>query len=341
MPVIGTAIGLGVGGAAIGGLAGQYFAGQQASALAGANKLSAMASLAQALRPPPEIADITLQQYAIPEQYQLAGTLTPEQLRNTLLSDIAINAQQRQNQLDALNQYKQLSQTGLSAIDRAALTEIQNQIATQERGQREAILQNMAQRGLSGSGLELASRLQAGQTAAQTASAQSMEQAAQAQQARLQALANVAQMSQGLETTDYARAAQAAQAQDVINQFNVQNRNVAQSQNLAALQAIKNANVEQANKIAQANIDLANKQKWQNIVNKPLAQYGLQSEYQSGVANALQNQSALQAQQAMNQYQTQANLFGAGLQAGGTLGGAYAGRKSDTTQPQQQTTTRS
>lgn len=315
------------------GLLGDYLAGQQASALSGANKLSGAASLAAALRPPPVIGDINYEQYATPEQYQLVGTLTPEQLRNTLLSDININQQQRQNQLDALNQYKQLSQTGLSAIDRAALTEIQNQIANQERGQREAILQNMAQRGISGSGIELAQNLLASQNASQTASAQGMQQAAQAQQARLAALANVSQLSQGLEATDYERAAQAAQAQDVINQFNTQNRNVAQSQNLSAQQAIKNANIEQANLIAQANIDLANKEKLQNIVNKPLAQYGLQNQYQSGISNALQNQSAMQSQQAMNQYNTQANLLGAGLQTGGSLAGSYLkyGQETPTT----------
>jgi hypothetical protein len=210
----------------------------------------------------------------------------------------------------------------LTAVDRAALTDIQNQIATQERGQREAILQNMAQRGLSGSGTELAANLLAGQSASQRASQMGMDQAAQAQQARLQALGNVAQMGQGLEQADYERAARQAQAGDVINQFNTQNKISAQAQNLANKQDVLNRNKAQANAIAQQNTDLVNQALTQNVINKPLAQYGLQTQYQSGIAGGLQNQAGMQSQQAMNQYNTQAQLLGAGLQTGGTVAGA-------------------
>lgn len=331
MPVVAGIIG---GTTLAGGVLGNYLAGQQASALAGSNRLSALATLAQGFRAPPEIGDVNYLQYKTPEEYQLAGLITPEQLADTKLANILRNEEARQAQIDVLNQYKDLSQTGLSAIDRAALTEIQNQLAMQEKGQREAILQNMASRGLAGSGSELAANLLASQQASQIASKQGIAQAAQAQQARLNALSNIAQMGQSLESTDFERQAQKAQAQDIINQFNVQNRNVAQAQNLAARQAIQNANIEQANKIAQANIDLQNQAITQNVVNKPLAQYGMQNQYQSGISNAMQNQAAMQGQQAMSQYQTQAGLLGSGLQTGGSLAGMYAMRQpTQTAQP--------
>jgi hypothetical protein len=321
MPVTGAVI-AGVGGVAAGGLLGQYLAGQQTGALAGANKLQTLATLVQGLQAPPTIGDITYQQYAEPIDYELAGTLTPEQLQETELRNILRNEQARQAQLDVLGEYQDLSQTGLTAIDRAALSEIQNQIATQERGQREAILQNMAQRGLSGSGTELAANLLAGQSASQRASQMGMDQAAQAQQARLQALGNVAQMGQGLEETDFQRAARQAQASDVINQFNVQNKNVAQAQNLANKQDIININRQQQNRIREANTDLVNQALTQNVINKPLAQYGLQTQYASGVSGGLQNQAGMQSQQAMNRLNTQAQLLGAGMQTGGTVAGA-------------------
>jgi hypothetical protein len=321
MPV-NTAIIAGVGGVAAGGLLGQYLAGQQAGALASSNKLQALATIAQGLNPPPEIGSITYQQYAAPIDYELAGTLNPEQLKQTELRNILRNEQARQAQLDVLGKYQDLSQTGLSAIDRAALSEIQNQIATQERGQREAILQNMAQRGLSGSGTELAANLLAGQSAAQRASQMGMGQAAQAQQSRLQALSNVSQIGQGLEATDYERAAQQAQASDVINQFNTQNKISAQAQNLANKQEVMNLTNQQKNRLRESNTDLVNQALTQNVINKPLAQYGLQTQYQSGIAGGLQNQAGMQSQQAMNQYNTQAQLLGAGLQTGGTVAGA-------------------
>jgi hypothetical protein len=329
MPVTTAAI---IGGSTIaGGLLGNVLAGQQAGALAGANKLQQLSALAQLANRPPEIGNVTFQQYATPIDYELAGTLTPEQLQQTELRNILRNEQARQAQLDVLGEYQDLSQTGLTAVDRAALAEIQNQIATQERGQREAILQNMAQRGLAGSGTELAANLLAGQSAAQRASQMGMDQASQAQQARIQALSNVAQMGQGLEETDFERAARQAQASDVINQFNTQNKISAQVQNLANKQDILNRNKQQQNAIAQANTDLINQALTQNVINKPLSQYGLQTQYTSGVAGGLQNVAGQQAQQAMNQYNTQAQLLGTGLQTGGTLGGAYLNKPATAT----------
>jgi hypothetical protein len=317
------AVAIGAGGALLGTLGGQYMAGQQANAMSESNRIQALATLAQALNRPPEIPEVKFERYAAPEEYQLAGTLTPETLTQTQLRQILSSPEYLQAQEDVLSQYQLLTGEGLSAIDRAAIAEIQNEIATQERGQREAILQNMAQRGLSGSGAELAATLAAQQQASQTASLEGQRIGAQSQQARLQALGNVAQLGSVLGETEYERALNKARAEDVINQFNVQNRNVAQAQNLAAAQAIQNARTEQRNQYQNALTDLANQELTQNKINKPLAQYGLQSQYTSGIAGGLGSMAASQASQAMGQYQTQANLLGTGLQAGGTLGAMY------------------
>jgi hypothetical protein len=325
-PITMTAIGLG-GGAILGQLGGQYLAGKQAQAMAGSNRLQALATLAQALNKPPEIQDIQYQQYEMPEEYQLVGSYTPEALTDTQLRQLKASPEFRQAQLDVLQKYKEQGEQGLTAIDRAALADIQNELARQERGQREAILANMAQRGMAGSGQELASSLLAGQESAQRASQEGMRLAAQQQANRQEALARVAQMSGGLEQTDYERAANVAMAQDVINQFNVANRIQSGRELQATKQRLAEQNIAQENAIRQANIDLINQQRQQNIVNKPLAQYGLQSQYTSGIAGGLGSMAGSQAQQAMNQYQTQAQLLGAGIQTGGTLAGMYAMRQ--------------
>lgn len=387
------AIGSAIGGAAIGGLAGKYLAGQQAAALAGANKLQMLGAAAQASATPPTLQDIQLARYETPQQftsvggftpvgytpelytpeeYQLAGTLTAEELSPTQLRNILINQQARQAQLDVLQKYQQQGEQGLTAIDRAALVDIQNELARQERGQREAILANMAQRGIAGGGQELAANLLAGQESAQRASEEGMRIAAQEQANRQEALARVAQLSGGIEATDYARLAKAAEAQDIINRFNLQNRlqfqaenlqnlqdvlnrrtaeeirasqfgaeqktaarqylsglqNLSEQQRLEREQAVRNLNTEQAIRQQQANIELANQERLYNIAEKPRLQYGLQSQYTTGISNALGGIAQSQAQQAMNQYQTQAGLIGTGLQAGGTLGSAFVMRPS-------------
>ena len=317
MPVT-TALIAGGAGTVAGGLMG-YLTRPDLSASTNSAKLQALTAL---INRPPEIPEIELQKYSTPEALTYLGNFTPEELQATGLPSGVINQAMRNKQLQALGGYEQLSQTGLSAIDRAALAEIQNQIASQEKGQRESILQNMAQRGLSGSGQELAAQLQSSQAASQLAFQQGMQQAAQAQQARVNALNNLANLSSGIEQTDFERQAQKAQAQDIINQFNVQNRNNAGLRNLQTQQDLANLNVQERNRIAQANADLMNKQIMQNQVNRPLAQYGLQTDYTSALGQGIGGIGQTQTQQQLANQQAMSQGLGTGLTVGGTVAGA-------------------
>ena len=306
MPVT-TALIAGGAGTVAGGLMG-YLTRPDLSASTNSAKLQALTAL---LNRPPEIPEVELQKYSTPEALTYLGNFTPEELQATGLPSGVINQAMRNKQLQALGGVEQLSQTGLSAIDRAALSEIQNQI-----------LQNMALRGLSGSGQELAAQLQSSQAASQLASTQGMQQAAQAQQARVNALNNLANLSSGIEQTDFERQAQKAQAQDIINQFNVQNRNTAGLRNLQTQQDLANLNVQERNRIAQANADLMNKQIMQNQVNRPLAQYGLQTDYTSALGQGIGGIGQTQTQQQLANQQAMSQGLGTGLTVGGTVAGA-------------------
>ena len=327
MPVT-TALIAGGAGTVAGGLMG-YLTKPNLSASTNSAKLQALTAL---LNRPPEIPEVELQKYSTPEALSYLGNFTPEELQATGLPAGVINQAMRNKQLQALGGVEELSQTGLSAIDRAALAEIQNEIAMQERGQRESILQNMAQRGISGSGQELAAQLQSSQAASQLASQQGLQQAAQAQRARVDALSNLSNMATGLESTDFERQAQKAQAQDVINQFNVQNRNVAGLRNLQTQQDLSTMNAQERNRIAQANTDLANKQIMQNKVNRPLAQYGLQTDYTSALSQGIGGIGQTQTQQQLANQQAMMQGLGTGLTVGGTVAGAaLTGPKKSTT----------
>jgi len=317
MPVT-TALIAGGAGTVAGGLMG-YLTRPDLSASTQSAKLQALTAL---LNRPPDIPEVELQKYSTPEALAYLGNFTPEELQATGLPAGVVNQAMRNKQLQALGGVEQLSQTGLSLIDRAALNEIQNQIAMQEKGQRESILQNMAQRGLSGSGQELAAQLQSSQAASQMASQQGMQQAAQAQQARVNALNNLSNMASGIEQSDYERQAQKAQAQDIINQFNVQNRNTAGLRNLQTQQDLASMNIQERNRIAQANADLMNKQIMQNQVNRPLAQYGLQSQYTSALGQGIGGVGQTQTQQQLANQQAMSQGLGTGLTVGGTVAGA-------------------
>ena len=317
MPVT-TALVAGGAGTVAGGLMG-YLTKPNLSASTNSAKLQALTAL---LNRPPEIPEVELQKYSTPEALSYLGNFTPEELQATGLPAGVINQAMRNKQLQALGGVEELSQTGLSAIDRAALSEIQNEIAMQERGQRESILQNMAQRGISGSGQELAAQLQSSQAASQLASQQGLQQAAQAQRARVDALSNLSNMATGLESTDFQRQAQKAQAQDVINQFNVQNRNVAGLRDLDLQQSLRNEFEREKMRVSQANTDLANKQIMQNKVNRPLAQYGLQTDYTSALSQGIGGVGQTQTQQQLANQQAMSQGLGTGLTVGGTVAGA-------------------
>jgi hypothetical protein len=317
MPVT-TALIAGGAGTVAGGLMG-YLTKPDLSASTNSAKLQALTAL---LNRPPEIPEVELQKYSTPEALAYLGNFTPEELQATGLPAGVINQAMRNKQLQALGGVEELSQTGLSAIDRAALSEIQNEIAMQERGQRESILQNMAQRGLSGSGQELAAQLQSSQAASQLASQQGLQQAAQAQRARVDALSNLSNMATGIESTDFQRQAQKSQAQDVINQFNTQNRNVAGLRNLDLRQNLQSEFDRERNRIAQANTDLANKEIMQNQVNRPLAQYGLQTQYTSALGQGIGGVGQTQTQQQLANQQAMSQGLGTGLTVGGTVAGA-------------------
>jgi hypothetical protein len=316
MPV--TALIAGGVGTVAGGLMG-YLTRPDLSASTQSAKLQALTAL---LNRPPEIPEVELQKYSTPEALAYLGNFTPEELQATGLPAGVINQAMRNKQLQALGGVEELSQTGLSAIDRAALSEIQNEIAMQERGQRESILQNMAQRGLSGSGQELAAQLQSSQAASQLASQQGLQQAAQAQRARVDALSNLSNMATGIESTDFQRQAQKSQAQDVINQFNIQNRNVAKLRDLDLQQNLQTEFDRERNRIAQANTDLANKEIMQNQVNRPLAQYGLQTQYTSALGQGIGGVGQTQTQQQLANQQAMSQGLGTGLTVGGTVAGA-------------------
>jgi len=316
MPV--TAAVIGGTGVVAGGLMG-YLTRPDLSASTGSAKLQALTAI---LNRPPEIPEVEFQKYSTPEALSYLGNFTPEELQATGLPAGVINQAMRNKQLQALGGVEELSQTGLSAIDRAALSEIQNEIAMQERGQRESILQNMAQRGMSGNGQELAAQLQSSQAASQLASQQGLQQAAQAQRARVDALSNLSNMATGLESADFERQAQKSQAQDVINQFNTQNRNVAGLRNLDLQQNLKSEFEREKMRVAQANTDLMNKQITQNKINRPLSQYGLQTDYSSALSQGIGGVGQTQTQQQLANQQAMSQGLGTGLTVGGTVAGA-------------------
>ncbi len=114
--------------------------------------------------------------------------------------------------------------SGLGLQDRVALSEAQGQVGRQERGSREAILQSMSQRGMGGSGAELAAALTNQQGSADRSASVGARAAADARGRQLAALSQSGEMAGTVRGQDFGEQSEKAQAADAIAKFNAAQR---------------------------------------------------------------------------------------------------------------------
>lgn len=145
---------------------------------------------------------------------------------NTAMDGISTDPRLRDAQMGALSQLQQLASSGgMTAADKANLAQIQANAAQAAQGQRAAILQNAAQKGMSGSGMQLLAQLQATQGDVNNASQQDLGIAGQAQQRALDAMMQSGQLGGSIQQQDFNQQSQVAAAQDAISRFNASNTN--------------------------------------------------------------------------------------------------------------------
>lgn len=264
---------------------------------------AAMAQINAIGAPPDQSAEI------IREKLKQVGVYTPamEQGINQTVSQVAQiqeNPQMRNAQTSALEALQRRGAGGLNPEDRAAYNKLRNESAQAAEQKRQSIMQNLAARGMAGSGAELAAQLSAAQSGDQNLSEQGDRLAAQASQNALQAMMQAGQLGGQIRGQDFGVANTKAQAQDELNRFNTQNqlaiqqRNVAeqnraQAANLAQQQGIANYNTEQGNAelLRQA---AAKQQNWDN----QLRAAQTKANVQQGLATAQQNFAGQNAQAA-------------------------------------------
>ena len=238
------------------------------------------------------------------------------------LSSYVSDPRLRDAQLAALGRLEQIgAEGGLTAQDRAALQEANMAQDVRARGAREAILQNMAARGMSGSGAELLSQLTGQQAQAQQGAMTGLQTAALGRQRALEAILGAGQLGGSIRSQDFDEAARKAEAQDIINRFNAANRQSQINQNVLGVNQAQAANLAARQSLANQNVGLRNQQQMHN---KALYQQQFQNQMQraGGMAGALGAQANLAQQQGSQVL----GLIGSGIQAGGAaLGGLAAG----------------
>jgi hypothetical protein len=281
---------------------------------------------------PIELQDLDFTDYAAPTAFTAREIYNPEELSDTELKALLTNERLGglySTQEDVLAKLGDYTESGMSAIDKARLAEVQNQINQQNRGNQESIIQNMAQRGLAGSGSELAARLNSQQGSAQAGFLAGSDIAGQAAQRAYDALQSQGAYASQLQGQQYGQMSKAAEAGDMIKRYNNENTNQAMMEDYRNRQSIANMNTAATNQIAQQNTELANQEKLYNITQKPMNQYAMQSNQASMAQQGLGNQAQISAQNAASNMGFWGGLLGSGIQGGAYY---YGNKKSPTAQ---------
>lgn len=252
------------------------------------------------------------------------GKLTPEMAntfaqQKTAYDDMNIDPTGRDAQIQALSRLKDVAdQGGMDSIDKARVLDINNAVDTDNRGAQDAIVQNAQERGVGGSGVELAARLQAQQGAATRGANNASQVSADAQARALQAL----QASGNMGTTVYGEDAQTAEkkaeAQDVINRFNTGNAQNVENANVATRNDAQAKNLAETQRVADTNTNNTNSAE---VHNKGLLETDFQN--QMAKAGAMAGQYNNLANTALDQAQRKDAFTGEIIGAGGQILAGY------------------
>lgn len=271
-----------------------------------------------------------------------AGDISPERVGynpasavsqgDSNLRNVVTDPRLKEAQLKALASLQDVGDSGgMTMADKANLARIQNDSASADASRRAAILQNMQQRGMGGSGSELLAQLSSSQAATDRQAQQGLDVAGMAQQRALQSLQDAGGLAGNLRGQDYGEKANAAAAQDAIDRFNAQNQTAMNTDNahMGYQAGLNNAQMglqaQATNQGARQgvynkNTDTANQQQYFNQFQIPQQNYQNQMGLQGAKSGTLQNSAKYYQDKAGIGAASKSAAQGASLGALGKIG---------------------
>lgn len=251
-PISGALIGGGID--ILGNIIGGIFAGEDRQKAMDA--LGEAQDIIDAVGAPPDTAKAILL-----NKFKSVGLETPE-LEQVVDVGVSKMAQYKEDPrfkeagVKALQQMMQQSEQGLTAQDRLALREIQQEQNRATQGKLAQIRQDAQMRGMGGAGADLAAQLSAAQSGAESGLNAAMQVGAQAQQAKIAALRDASQMASGLRSSDLATAQATGSAEDEFRRFKAQEAMARQQRNIAAKNIAQQRNIEREQDISNKNTEV-------------------------------------------------------------------------------------
>lgn len=261
----------------------------------------------------PELKELNL------ELYKQVVKLNPEletavNLGPSAMEGITTDPMLKKAQMDALRELQGIGSGEEQLSDVVSKLQVENDVNRNLKGNQDAIMQNLATRGMSGGGNELVARQMATQSAANRQADLDLQVRADAQKRALEALMQSGQLGAQMESNDFNRQSQIAQSQDAISKFNAQNQQNVQSRNVQNKNNAQEWNATNAQNIANQNVGVNNQAQYYNK-NLPQQQFENQLGLADSKSGAYSNQAAIKEQRRQGDQQ----LVGSGLMAGAYL----------------------
>lgn len=204
------------------------------------------------------------------DEYSSAGELSPElealfQQEGSAMEGISLDPNQRAAQNQALAELQSIvSGGGLNDSDKADLGKIRQNSLNELKSQQMNTKEDMARRGMGGSGLELAQRMGAEEAAINQMADSDLQVGDIATQRKLQAISELGNMGSRMEGQQFDQEARKAQARDTISQFNTSLRQRQNSGNVGLKNAAQQTNLGNRQKIKDSNVDIRNQEQTRN-----------------------------------------------------------------------------
>jgi hypothetical protein len=160
-----------------------------------------------------------------------------QQLGPSALEGVRADPTLEGEQYEALGQIDDISQNGLASADRAALNRLANMTARRQSAGMANVKQDMAQRGLAGSGMQYGAQMQNVQDSNQRLSEEGQNVAGDAAQRRMNAILAKGDLSGRMRGQQYSEKANAAKARDDIMRYNASMRDSTNRYNQSQRQA--------------------------------------------------------------------------------------------------------
>lgn len=230
------------------------------------------------------------------QRFVQSGQLTP-QLEAAVKRDasayeqIQVDPRLKESQMRALSSLENIgAQGGLTIEDKANLQKQQSELDAMERGKREAISDQMARRGISGSGLDLVSKLSNEQSSINRASQNQLDTLGAARKRALDAILSGGTLAGQMGQQQYAQQADLAKARDSISDFNARNMQSVAARNIDRGNEAQQYNLGRQQKVSDMNVGVANEQE---KYNKALRQQEYENRLRKagGVSAALGQQA--------------------------------------------------